>query len=327
MEEELEIPIQRLNPTESRVFALLFLLFKESKGLSFQSIRNKMSHYYNNPEFSSDRKKFQRDLDELRSLGFNIKVATYGFEAEDQYLYYLVKRSIDQEILFSPEELDWLSKQLVAAEDQNAYVLFFLAEKLLANNLDSFPENFIHSRRFLQKVDTSIPDLLQAIRDKSPISIQYADSKRDRWIEPYRLVRKGIQDFYLLAYDVEKKATRHFQIGRIRISKISRETFISNLKPKDLEPRLHPLLLHFHEVVQISVKISPNFTKYFELFLQDLPCQTEDSWYTFHCSNRSALFPLFSKYPGMVEDIKPQNFIRELNQYKKEWAELLKNEN
>ncbi|TGL59996.1 helix-turn-helix transcriptional regulator [Leptospira jelokensis] len=298
------IEVKKMNETEVRLFSLLFNLLREPKGISFQKFRNIMPRFYKNEDIESDRKKLYRDLNQLKSLGFNIKVAQYGYQSEDFFPYYIEKESIDRSLKFSKEELEYLSKSLYSAELTKE--LISLSQKLFSYHLDLIPNQTKHPVTHDSdetNVDTSNTEkILQAIKDKRAITIVYGYDEKERTIEPYRLVRKHTTDFYVLAYDRGKKSLRRFILPKITVKKETKEEFFSNLKITNEDLNFHPLSLKTHDEMEILFQIHPEYEDRWKLFLEGAKFETIENQYKVFTTNQNALFQFFVILPeALVE--------------------------
>ncbi|EOQ88785.1 WYL domain protein [Leptospira yanagawae serovar Saopaulo str. Sao Paulo = ATCC 700523] len=298
------IEVKKMNETEVRLFSLLFNLLREPKGISFQKFRTMMPRFYKNEDIESDRKKLYRDLNQLKSLGFNIKVAQYGYQSEDFFPYYIEKESIDRTLKFSKEELEVLSKSLYSAELTKE--LISLSQKLFSYHLDLIPNLTKHpitNDSDDNSVDTSNTEkILQAIKDKRAITIVYGYDDKERTIEPYRLVRKHTTDFYVLAYDRGKKSLRRFILPKITVKKETKEEFFSNLKISNEDLNFHPLSLKTHAEMEIHFQIHPEYEDRWKLFLEGAKYETSENQYKVFTTNQNALFQFFVILPeALVE--------------------------
>ncbi|WP_411823623.1 helix-turn-helix transcriptional regulator [Leptospira sp. 'Mane'] len=298
------IEVKKMNETEVRLFALLFNLLKEPKGISFQRFRKIMPRYYHNEDIDSDRKKLYRDLGQLKSMGFNIKVANFGFQSEDHFPYYLEKESLESVLKFSKEELEFLSYKLCEVENQDNEVLLSLSQKLFSKNLDLYPKGIKINKRKKESdtnEDSDLLKIIQSIKDKRALVIRYGKDGKERIIEPYRLIRKNSEDFYLLAYDRTRKNLRRFILPRIEVKKDLREDFISNKKISDRDTNFHPLGFDVHDEERLQFSVANHYIDSLETFLNGYQYSLEENTFTILTTNRSALFPFFTKYPDALQ--------------------------
>ncbi|MCW7469814.1 helix-turn-helix transcriptional regulator [Leptospira kanakyensis] len=317
------IEVKKMNETEVRLFALLFNLLREPKGISFQKFRNIMPRFYKNEDIESDRKKLYRDLGQLKSLGFNIKVAQFGYQSEDHFPYYLEKESIDRSLKFTKEELEYLSKVLFVTEPSPEGIS--LSQKLFSHNLDLIPKFAKQPKEADGSEETQdsshTEKILQAIKDKRALTIQYGYDSGERIIEPYRLVRKNTTDFYLLAFDRGKKSLRRFILPKIVVKKESKEEFLSNLKITNDDLNFHPLLLKKHAELEFSFQIHPDYEDRWKLFLEGVRFQKQENEYKISTTNQNALFQFFVLSPEALvksSEVWKESFLT----YTKQWETL-----
>lgn len=309
------IEVMKMNDTEVRLFALLFHLVRYPNGLSFQRLRNIMPRYYKNEDIESDRKKLYRDLNQLKSLGFNIKVAQFGYQSEDHYPYYLEKDSIDKTLNFSENELVALSELFFA--EPSTKPLQSLGQKLFSRDIHLFPKNLLK----IQQTDetktqdsTDIEKIIQAIKDKRAISIIYGFSNSERVIEPYRLIRKNAEDFYLIAYDRSREAIRRFVLPRIKVKRETKEDFISNKKLQIGDLNFHPLQLQVHDSESFLFEVHESYLDRWLQFLNGSNYEKIDQRFKVITTNKTALFNFYLQTPDIFlsADSKWQ---KELEQY------------
>jgi len=313
------IDVKKMNDTEIRLFALLFNLMKEPKGISFQKFRKIMPRHYRNEDIDSDRKKLYRDLNQLKSMGFNIKMANFGYQSEDHYPYYLEKEKQDQVLKFSKEELEYLSILLCSETNIENQILLSLSQKLFSKNLELYPKGIkIHKHKKSEEPDeeeSPLTKIIQALKDKRALVISYGRDNKERIIEPYRLVRKNSEDFYLIAYDRMKKGIRRFIIPRIEIKKDLREDFHSNKKNSDIDLSFHPLSFSKHESEEILIMIDPNYKDSFQLLLDDYPYKEEGQKFILSTTNKEAMFNFFMKYPEALQNGSSLSFTTAFKEY------------
>jgi len=317
------IEVKKMNETEVRLFSLLFNLLREPKGISFQKFRNIMPRFYKNEDIESDRKKLYRDLNQLKSLGFNIKVAQYGYQSEDFFPYYIEKESIDRSLKFSKEELEYLSKVLFSSELSKE--LISLSQKLFSHHLDLIPnltKQIVPVDSEENSVDTTNTEkILQAIKDKRAITIVYGYDEKERTIEPYRLIRKNTTDFYVLAYDRGKKSLRRFILPRITVKKETKEEFFSNLKISKEDLNFHPLSLKVHPETEINFTIQENYEDRWKSFLEGTEYEKIENKYKVITTNQNALFQFFVILPEALVECSAE-WKTTFAKYVNEWQNL-----
>ncbi|GBF50046.1 WYL domain protein [Leptospira ryugenii] len=312
------LDVKKMNETEVRLFNLLFNLIKEPKGISFQKIRRLLPRHYHNEDIESDRKKLYRDLNQLKSLGFNIKVSSFGYQSEDLYPYYIEKESATQTLRLDESELRFLSLRLSREDLSQDENLRSLAQKLFYGHLDLFPKGakpFSAPASKNKEEESNLSKILQALKDKRAISILYGWDTKERIIEPYRLIRKKTEDVYLLAYDRGKKEIRTFVISRIVVKRELKEEFLSNLKISQSDTNLQPLSFHFHDKKRIRLSIQESYLESFIQSLQAYPYQIQDNILEIETTNEEALFPFFLKYPEALQKDSDPIFIKNFQTY------------
>jgi proteasome accessory factor B len=214
----------RERPTQKveRLVNLIALLLNTRYPLTVEEIRNTIPGY-EQQDYSSFKRMFERDKEELRSLGIPIeRRSTDVWEVEEGYLiskdrYYLPELELD------PDEMAalWIASQVVVEEggkeDQALVKLSLDAE------LGSSPASPPWLRARLHLDSPSLPVILEAVAGRRRIKFQYkaAGQAKDtnRTVDPYALIhRQG--SWYVVGHDHLRRATRHFKLPRIT-SKVS----------------------------------------------------------------------------------------------------------
>lgn len=323
------IEVKKMNETEIRLLAMLFNLLREATGISFQKFRKMMPRYYHNQDIDSDRKKIYRDLNQLKTMGFNIKVKNFGYQSEDHYPYYLEKEALDQVLKFTKQELEYLSLVFCSESDFENETLLSLSQKLFSKNLELYPKGIkVHRQKKsdsnISGEESSLSKIIQALKDKRALVITYGKEKKDRTIEPYRLIRKNSEDFYLLAYDRIKKDLRRFLLPRIDIKKELREDFLSNKKITSEDLNFHPLSFKSGDAESFQLAISPKYVDSFKLFLAGFTYKMEGDYFQLTTTNKEAIFPFLLKYPDALLPSSAGSFQTSYQAYLKSFLEIYK---
>lgn len=200
-----------------RLINLIALLLNTRRPLTVEEIRNTVPGYQQQ-DYSSFKRMFERDKEELRSLGIPIERRfTDVWEIDEGYLisperYYL------PELDLTPDEMAalWIASSIVVeppGSESRALTKLSLGGGALA---DPTSPPWLRARLHLDSV--ALPQLLDGVATRRRVIFRYkaADQKKDveRTVEPYALIhRQGA--WYLAGRDQMRSAVRHFKLARI----------------------------------------------------------------------------------------------------------------
>ncbi len=200
-----------------RLVNLIALLLNTRRPLTVEEIRNTVPGYQQE-DYSSFKRMFERDKEELRSLGIPIERRyTDVWEIEEGYLiskdrYYLPELDLD------PDEMAalWIASQIVVEpggkEDQA------LVKLSLSGNGSSDPHSPPWLRARLHLDSPALPQLLEAVAGRRRVKFKYRamgqSKETERTLDPYALIhRQGA--WYVAGHDHLRGAVRHFKLPRI----------------------------------------------------------------------------------------------------------------
>jgi len=277
----------------------LLLNLEKSHSLDFQEIREKImpaDYCSENPD--SDRKKLKRDIEILRSAGLNIRYNSA------QAKYTLVNLP-DHKIRFTTDELRQLSLSIGNADTSDPATLTSLARKIFAYDMKYFPEiRPAGIKTEEKKVNRILGSIIEAVKNRTPLRIKYArnlpDSSEKREIDPYKIVKKSSEDFYLIAWDRAKREYRRFMIPKITETVSLPDDFLGAAKLTEEAESLHPLNLSIHDAEEIELAVArPQMWK-MENFLSGHPYRKNGDIFSFRSANTEALFSFMARNPDMV---------------------------
>lgn len=178
---------------------------------------------YSGDSEAKDR-MFERDKDDLRSLGIEIELGSFDPLFEDEAGY----RIRPQAYALQLKDLDATSIAILNIASQ-MWRDAALAEpamsglrKLKTIGLESDFDSISEITSKPPILPEQLPDLIEAISERRVASFEYRDENLKvqlRTVNPFRLTNRGSY-WYLLAEDREKKALRTFRLDRIE-SKVS----------------------------------------------------------------------------------------------------------
>ncbi len=200
-----------------RLVNLIALLLNTRRPLTVEEIRNTVPGYQQE-DYSSFKRMFERDKEELRAVGIPIERRfTDVWEVEEGYLiskdrYYL------PELELTPEEVAalWIASQVVVEaggkEDQA------LMKLSLGAGMGTDPSSPPWLRARLHLDAPALPLLLEAVAAKRTVAFAYRAAGRtedvERRVDPYALVhRQGA--WYLVGHDHLRDELRHFKLQRV----------------------------------------------------------------------------------------------------------------
>lgn len=200
-----------------RLVNLTIALLATKRYLTKAEIFSKVEGYSGDSE-AKDR-MFERDKEDLRSLGINIELGTFDPLFEDEAGYRISPESYALQI----KDLDSVDVALLsqAARLWQEAALGESAQsglrKLKGLGLDSDIDTFVDVSATLRATPEQIPQLIEAVSLRSAITFEYLDEdmkSQVRNLLPYRLSNtRGY--WYLIGKDVDRQAIRTFRVDRI----------------------------------------------------------------------------------------------------------------
>ena len=165
---------------------------------------------------------FERDKEDLRSLGITIELGTFDPLFEDEAGYRIKPENYELQL----KNLDATSIALLsqagkmwreAALGQSAQSGL---RKLRSIGINSDVESIIELTTSSYSAPEQLSDLIEAITSRQVVSFEYLNkelSSEVRRVNPYRL-SNSLGFWYLIAWDVDKSAVRTFRLDRFSSS-------------------------------------------------------------------------------------------------------------
>ncbi|MDR2619838.1 MAG: WYL domain-containing protein [Propionibacteriaceae bacterium] len=194
-----------------RLLNLTIALLSARMFLSREQIRILVSGYHGLSDEAYDR-RFERDKDELRSLGVPVEMGSNSALFEDEVGYRIRPAAFQlPEIEFNAAEQAVLAAaKQVWQQTQMAETTGRALAKLGADAADNPFTAFTPS---MNVQDAAFWPLLRALSKRQVVTFNYRDGAL-RTVEPWRLImRRG--SWYLLSYDRGKGEPRTFKLPRI----------------------------------------------------------------------------------------------------------------
>lgn len=203
-----------------RLVSLTIALLATKRYLTKAEIFANIEGYDGDSE-AKDR-MFERDKEDLRSLGITIEVGSFDPLFDDEAGYRIKPESYALQL----QSLDSVDMALLsqAARLWRKAALGDSAQsglrKLKGLGIESDFDTVIDVSATVQSTPEQIPDLIEAIGSRTVISFEYLDenlSAKLRTIEPYRISNtRGY--WYLIGRDRDREAMRTFRVDRITSS-------------------------------------------------------------------------------------------------------------
>lgn len=316
---ELEIEPREMNPTESRLLTLLFNFFQFPEGLTLSGLKDIMGEFYDNENKDSDRRKLSRDIQELESLGFRIRY--YPQKHDKDFVYVLETDPWAKSLRFDPNELREISAVLLEAYSQSPrYELYTAAQKIFAGELGFFPELKEEPREISDESGRIAFFVLEALKNRSPLRLKYFKSfPEDSYfieVDPVRLLRRGGEDYYLLAYDRSEKIKKRLILAKILEAEILEGDFIyqkRGTKAETWEDQIvHAALFPVHEPRAVALGCKTESLVKAKQFLSGIPLTQEGNTIRFECTNLEGLLPFLWKEGNSLEKIEPEELKKKL---------------
>jgi proteasome accessory factor B len=173
-------------------------------------------------EADAKDRMFERDKDDLRSLGIEIELGTFDPLFEDEAGYRIKPESYALQI----QDLDTTSIAILsrAATMWHEAALGEAAQtslrKLKGLGMESDIDTVLDLSPRLHITPEQLPDLIEAITERREISFEYLDENLKahlRSVQPYR-ISNAHGHWYLIGHDNERDAIRTYRVDRMRSS-------------------------------------------------------------------------------------------------------------
>jgi predicted DNA-binding transcriptional regulator YafY len=253
-----------------RLVNLIALLLNTRRPLTVDEIRNTVPGYQQE-DYSSFKRMFERDKEELRSLGIPIERRyTDVWEVEEGYLiskdrYYL------PELDLTPDEMAalWIASSVVAdpggKEDQALVKLSLGAD----GSADPTSPPWLRARLDLDS--PVLPQLLEAVAGRRSVRFGYRAAGQakpvQRTVDPYALIHSQ-GAWYLVGHDHMRGAVRNFKLQRMTggVSLATRSTAPDFEVPEGFSPEARSVTEPWisDEGTAVDVAFSPRLSWWVE---------------------------------------------------------------
>jgi predicted DNA-binding transcriptional regulator YafY len=211
--------VDRIDRSE-RLLNLVVAMLGTGRAISRADIRRVVPGYSATASDSAFERMFERDKDELRSMG--IPIDTVCDESGDVLGYRIDRHQFGYvDVQFSPAEFQVLS---VAAQAWEQAVLgpqarnALLKLRPIVDGQHNSPALAVSFAAHLTASDSALLPLLGAVRAQQKVTFTYrapgSTAEIERLVEPWGvLCRSGF--WYLIGYDCDRMAHRIFRLSRI----------------------------------------------------------------------------------------------------------------
>jgi proteasome accessory factor B len=216
-EEDDQLRAHTVSRKSERLVNLTIALLATKRYLTKSEIFKNVAGYSGDAE-AKDR-MFERDKDDLRSLGIKIELGTFDplFEDEAGYRikpesYALQLKSLDPVSIALLSQAGKLWREAALGDSAQSGL-----RKLKSLGIDSDIDSIVEVTSGSHDAPEQLPDLIEAITERRRVTFEYLNEELDaqlRNVEPYRLSNsRGY--WYLIGFDLDKDALRTFRLDRI----------------------------------------------------------------------------------------------------------------
>jgi len=237
-----------------RLVNLTIALLETRRPLSFTQLQQKTG-YYTGQDHDAARRMFERDKDDLRSMG--VPVTTEPVPYSDDWGYLVSRKEYElPDPAFTREEITALA---LAQEHATGSDIGLTFAKIAARAPD--PDVITPSLSFGLRITDSLypPDVLAAaVVDRVTVTFSYQTPHTEpsmRSVDPYALARRRSR-WYLVGYDHARHAVRAFRIDRI-IGTITTDSERGAFVAPDKLDLANELLPSSDELITIAGVVSP----------------------------------------------------------------------
>lgn len=214
--------VRTVSRKSERLVNLTIALLATKRYLTKAEIFKTVAGYSGDAE-AKDR-MFERDKEDLRSLGITIELGTFDplFEDEAGYRikpenYQLQLKNVDPISIALLSQASKLWREAALGDSAQSGL-----RKLKSLGVEADIDSLVEVTGGTYEVPEQLPDLIEAISDRRRISFEYLNQElasEVRIVEPYRLSNsRGY--WYLVAFDIDKGSLRTFRLDRFN-SKVS----------------------------------------------------------------------------------------------------------
>lgn len=186
--------------------------------LSAESIYHTVSGYHTSSDDAAFKRMFERDKNELKSLGVPIELA--GDDADGQPGYRILRTSYELPNLhFAPSHLAVISAaaDFLAGSDHQGHLDSAITKLLASGHISVRRTDNIHHDDGSESVREAVNHVIDAVSNGKVIEFEYTTREGKsavRTVEPWR-VTTSRANWYLAGFDRDRNDTRVYRISRM----------------------------------------------------------------------------------------------------------------
>jgi predicted DNA-binding transcriptional regulator YafY len=248
-----------------RLLNLIFILLNASKPVPRSRLRQVIDSYRSSKSDASFERMFERDKEDLRTLGFQLEVTPANELSGDEIGYWISQ----SDSLLSLHELSLSQKALLkiaylSAQSHDQVARSTLLKLEAGAHLPTLIEGFVS----VGQISNLTQSILLAISSKRKTSFEYKgisdEESKLRTVTPLHMtIHKG--SWYLIAFDHERLDQRVFRLDRIH-SKPTLLEIDSSVYPNTKQSQLAYLLNNDENSVLVKVILPTHLSSVFDAF-------------------------------------------------------------
>ncbi|MDQ6525962.1 WYL domain-containing protein [Nocardioides sp. LHD-245] len=205
-------------PKSERLLNLLIMLLVQRRPIAKERIRELL---YPDSRLDAFEKMFERDKEELRSLGVPVEVATIDPFFEDEVGYRIPPEAFAlPDVELTPEEAAVVGiASRVWQHATMAQATTDAVRKLTASGIDVDLDALEIARPLLTAEEPAFERCWIAVCERNAIEFDYqrpdSDAPMRRRVQPWGVVRYSGR-WYLVGHDADRQAERVFRLSRVR---------------------------------------------------------------------------------------------------------------
>lgn len=333
-----------------RLASLYLSFLNHPEGLSFSKIRKMVPLAYQG-DFEAARRKFERDKDELKKLGMELRYVSpsesplgHSHQGEEHIYVPAEEFRWMPDLSLSDEESGVLSSLLVESiqrfeksDDEFASLLRSAALKLLYRapviaSPGENPERFsLSSRTQTGESSDTLMKVHEALHEHKQLRFSYPSRNgeiRDRVAEGRGLLcRRG--RWYLVAVDASSREIRSFALDRMKGLDITNVVYGHDPDFNIRDHSLHPLALRVEEPVHFHFRITSQGRDTILDYLSSAPLRMdvkiEDELVSLTTTNPGAFFSFLIVNPDVVDAMGPKEIHNRFLDYRDQILKLYEN--
>ena len=224
----------RIDRTE-RLLNVVFCLLGSTQPIPRNEIRRVVSGYDPNASDAAFERMFERDKDELRSMGIAVEtIVDVNGEAEG---YLIRKQASSAQLQFNADELALLALAAAVSQEAILEASATTALRKIETISGDAPEIEVPANIRMSASDAALLPLMAALREQHMVSFDYLGRKDEtaerRNVDPWGVIASH-GAWYLVGHDRERQSRRTFRLSRIQGSVTVTAKALEVARPSDL---------------------------------------------------------------------------------------------